>query len=65
MARRRTAASQERMKIISQLAKHSKKDDDFGRNDDDWDVYKVIRKVLRALVDFEMRVISLGNLVLQ
>lgn len=32
------------MKIISQLAKHSKKDDDFGRNDDDWDVYKVIRK---------------------
>ena len=49
LARRRTAASQERMKIITQLAaakSKSKKDDDFGRNDDDWDVYKVIRKVL-------------------
>ena len=33
------------MKIISQLAKHTKKEDDFGRNDDDWDVYKIIRKV--------------------
>ncbi|TRY79138.1 hypothetical protein TCAL_09044 [Tigriopus californicus] len=37
LAKRRTAASQERMRIISQLAKHSKKDDDFGVNDDDWD----------------------------
>ena len=48
MARRRTAASQERMKIITQLAAaktKSKKEDDFGRNDDDWDVYNVIRKV--------------------
>ena len=34
------------MKIISQLAKQNKKEDDFGRNDDDWDVYKIIRKVL-------------------
>ena len=49
MARRRTAASQQRMKIISQLAKNTKKEDDFGRNDDDWDVYKIIRKVMASL----------------
>lgn len=42
MAKRRTAASQERMRIISQLAKNTKKDDTFGMNDDDWDVYKQI-----------------------
>ncbi len=46
LAKRRTAASQERMRIISQLAKSSKKEDNFGRNDDDWDVYKFIRKVI-------------------
>lgn len=34
--RGRTAASQERMRIISQLAKNTKKDDTFGMNDDDW-----------------------------
>ena len=38
------------MKIITQLAaaktKSKKTEDDFGRNDDDWDVYNVIRKVL-------------------
>ena len=37
------------MKIITQLAaaktKSKKTEDDFGRNDDDWDVYNVIRKV--------------------
>ena len=49
LARRRTAASQQRMKIISQLAKNTKKEDDFGRNDDDWDVYKIIRKVNATL----------------
>ena len=32
------------MRVISQLAKNTKKEDDFGRNDDDWDVYKIIRK---------------------
>ena len=42
MAKRRTAASQERMRIISQLAKHTKKEDTFGMNDDDWEVYKQI-----------------------
>lgn len=44
LAKRRTAASQERMRMISQLAKHSKKEDNFGMNDDDWEVYKVINK---------------------
>ena len=44
LAKRRTAASQERMRVISQLAKHTKKEDDFGRNDDDWDVYNTIRR---------------------
>merc|ERR1719210_229179 len=37
-------SSQERMRMISQLAKNSKKEDTFGMNDDDWDVYKKIRK---------------------
>ena len=44
LAKRRTAASQERMRIISQLAKHSKKDDNFGMKDEDWDVYKKINR---------------------
>merc|ERR1719211_579665 len=42
MVKRRTAASQERMRIISQLAKNTKKEDTFGLNDDDWEVYKQI-----------------------
>lgn len=45
MAKRRTAASQERMRIISQLAKREKKEDNFGMRDEDWDVYKAINKV--------------------
>lgn len=45
MAKRRTAAAQERMRIISQLAKKEKRDDDFGMRDEDWDVYKVINRV--------------------
>ena len=48
LAKRRTAASQERMRIITQLAKKSsKKDNDkdnFGMEDSDWDVYKQINK---------------------
>ncbi|XP_047489285.1 actin-related protein 5-like [Penaeus chinensis] len=44
MAKRRTAASQERMRIISQLARREKKDDNFGMRDEDWDVYKAINK---------------------
>ncbi|KAL7642190.1 UNVERIFIED_CONTAM: hypothetical protein RMT77_006751 [Armadillidium vulgare] len=44
MAKRRTAASQERMRIISQLAKREKKEDNFGMRDEDWDVYKAINK---------------------
>jgi actin-related protein 5 len=36
---------QERMRMISQLAKNSKKDDNFGMRDEDWEVYKKISKV--------------------
>ncbi|XP_052220577.1 actin-related protein 5-like isoform X2 [Dreissena polymorpha] len=42
MAKRKTYAAQQRMKIISQLAKNTKKDDTFGQDDKDWDVYKEI-----------------------
>uniref|UniRef100_A0A1B6J461 Uncharacterized protein n=5 Tax=Homalodisca TaxID=139475 RepID=A0A1B6J461_9HEMI len=44
MARRRTVAAQERMRLINQLARKEKKDDDFGMRDEDWDVYKAINK---------------------
>lgn len=44
LAKRRTVAAQERMRIISQLARKEKDDDDFGTRDEDWDVYKVISK---------------------
>ncbi|CAG5136503.1 unnamed protein product [Candidula unifasciata] len=45
MAKRRTFASQQRMRIISQLAAQpSKKGDNFGQNDADWDVYKEINR---------------------
>lgn len=49
MAKRRTAAAQERMRIISQLARKEKRDDDFGMRDEDWDVYKVINRVCISL----------------
>ena len=49
LGKRRSAASQNRMRIISQLAeegvgKKSKKskEDTFGMNDDDWNVYRAI-----------------------
>lgn len=45
LAQRRTAAAQERMRLISQLARKDKKDDNFGSRDEDWDVYKAINKV--------------------
>lgn len=32
------------MRIISQLARKEKGDDDFGMRDEDWDVYKAISK---------------------
>lgn len=44
LAKRRTAAAQERMRIISQLAKKEKGTDDFGMRDEDWDVYKAISR---------------------
>lgn len=44
LAKRHTAAAQERMRIISQLAKKDKGVDDFGMRDEDWEVYKTISK---------------------
>lgn len=44
LAKRRTAASQERMRLISQLARNTKKEDTFGQRDEDWDVYKQISR---------------------
>lgn len=44
LAKRRTAAAQERMRIISRLAGKEKGTDDFGSRDTDWDVYKAISK---------------------
>lgn len=50
MAKRRTAAAQERMRIISELARKDKRDDNFGMRDEDWDVYKAIRKVFTVFI---------------
>lgn len=44
MARRRTVAGQERMRLISQLARKEKGNDDFGMRDEDWDIYKTISR---------------------
>ncbi|XP_037915292.1 actin-related protein 5 isoform X2 [Hermetia illucens] len=44
LAKRRTAAAQERMRIISQLARKEKGSDNFGMRDEDWDIYKAISK---------------------
>ncbi|XP_067628467.1 actin-related protein 5 [Eurosta solidaginis] len=44
IAKRHTAAAQERMRIISLLAHNDKGIDTFGVNDNDWDVYKSINK---------------------
>lgn len=44
LAKRHTAAAQERMRLISQLAKKDKGVDDFGMRDEDWEIYKTINK---------------------
>lgn len=44
LAKRRTAAAQERMRIISKLAGKEKGTDDFGSRDEDWEIYKVISR---------------------
>lgn len=44
LAKRRTAAAQERMRIISRLAGKEKGTDDFGMRDSDWEVYKAISR---------------------
>lgn len=46
LAKRRTVAAQERMRIISQLARKDKDDDDFGMRDEDWDVYKAVNHII-------------------
>ncbi|XP_019849311.1 PREDICTED: actin-related protein 5-like [Amphimedon queenslandica] len=49
-SKRRSAASQDRMRIISQLAednsgkKSGSQPDTFGMNDDDWNIYRAIHK---------------------
>lgn len=53
LAKRHTAAAQERMRIISQLAKKDKGVDDFGMRDEDWDVYKTINKDDQSDSDME------------
>lgn len=59
MAKRRTAAAQERMRIISQLARKEKRDDDFGMRDEDWDVYKVINRVQTFKIFFFLLVLNI------
>lgn len=44
LAKRRTAAAQERMRLISQLARKEKGTDEFGMKDEDWDIYKTISR---------------------
>ncbi|XP_055335529.1 actin-related protein 5-like [Paramacrobiotus metropolitanus] len=49
LGKRRSYASQQRMKILTQLAsgrtgKKTKKEDTFGKNDEDWLVYREINK---------------------
>uniref|UniRef100_A0A1B0GLC5 Actin-related protein 5 n=1 Tax=Lutzomyia longipalpis TaxID=7200 RepID=A0A1B0GLC5_LUTLO len=44
LAKRHTVAAQERMRIISLLARKEKGTDDFGMRDEDWDIYKTISR---------------------
>ena len=52
LSKRKSVAAQERMRILSMLAKGSatgaggkKKEDTFGMKDEDWDIYKAVSKV--------------------
>jgi len=53
LSKRKSAAAQERMRILSLLAKSGstgsgkKKEDTFGMKDEDWDIYKSVSKVTR------------------
>ncbi|XP_032792319.2 actin-related protein 5 [Daphnia magna] len=50
LTKRKSAAAQERMRILSMLAKSGgtgpgkKKEDTFGMKDEDWDIYKAVSK---------------------
>ena len=60
LSKRKSSAAQERMRILSMLAKNTgsgstgaggskkMKEDTFGMNDDDWDIYKAVSKVCNA-----------------
>ena len=54
LTKRKSAAAQERMRILSMLAKSGstgpgkKKEDTFGMKDEDWDIYKTVSKVCCA-----------------
>lgn len=72
LGKRRSAASQNRMRIISQLGaednqlkKRSKKikEDTFGMNDEDWNVYRdiVSEKRKKSTCMFDDRVLPLVN----
>lgn len=49
------------MRMISQLAKNSKKEDNFGMRDEDWDVYKKISKVREATYSIKWQTIFCKN----
>ena len=56
LTKRKSAAAQERMRILSMLAKSGgsgtgkKKEDTFGMRDEDWDIYKAVSKVPMLLI---------------
>ncbi|KAG7312213.1 hypothetical protein JYU34_001682 [Plutella xylostella] len=56
MARRRTAAAAERMRVISHLAAAG---DDFGTRDEDWDAYKSISREADSDSESEAERVSL------
>ena len=63
LSKRKSAAAQERMRILSLLAKSGstgsgkKKEDTFGMKDEDWDIYKSVSKVTSS--DPSFRVITI------
>ena len=55
LTKRKSVAAQERMRILSMLAKSGgsgtgkKKEDTFGMKDEDWDIYKTVSKVIQPI----------------
>ena len=56
LTKRKSAAAQERMRILSMLAKSGgtgtgrKKEDTFGMKDEDWEIYKTVSKVKLKII---------------